>query len=215
MNTKPVKVKVLVLPGGVMPEKGRLPSGEIDPDNVGFDVTARGVVSLRQWVPERSYERRLIFDFKKLPEGKLSESTRHAGLTSVIDYGSPHAAKPTLSLKFTIGAMLYFGAGFVLDMPKGMHAVISSRGSTVEKGFKILNGDSPIDRGFGGEPVMAVHNWTSWFQEIGPNDLKLGQLIFPGYSDVTLIPAKSFAELEVKPCGNGNHGSTDRPKKKM
>ena len=201
MNAKPVQVKIFVLPGGIMPRRGN-----DDEDNAGFDVTARGVVS-RQFVAERPYERELIFDFKKSPECALTDSTPLAGNSYIVLPGKGN------TLRMTIHAMLYFGCGFVLDMPRGMYALVVSRGSTIAKGLRVNNADSPVDRGFCGEPVMAIHNFSSWFVEIGPEDLTLGQLIFPGHHQVELIQVSSFGELEGKPRGNGNHGSTDVKKK--
>gem|GEM_PF-5624931 len=201
-------MKIFVFPGCSVPVKGFSAGGKPDEDNVGFDVTARGVVALRQWVPERPYERQLIFDFRSLPTRPFTDSTPHAGLTYVPQPGKPN------SLRFTMRAMLYFGCGFVLDMPKGMHALIVSRGSTIERGLEIKNESSPIDRGFCAEPVMAIHNWSSWFVELGANDLTLGQLIFPGFPNVNLVQVASFGDIERKPRGNGSHGSTDKHKKR-
>ncbi len=213
MKIEPVRVKVFVLPGGTMPEKALTPDGKVDHDNAGFDVTGRGIVVWKKFVPERPFERELVWDFKGMPTRPFTDSTPHAGLSFVVNYGAFQTAK------FTIGAMMYFGCGSVLDMPESMYAIVS-RSSTIEKGLKVknplevINHDVPIDRGFCAESVMAIHNWTNYFVEIGHKDLKLGQLIFPGYPNVELVRVKSYDELERKPRGNGCGGSTDKHIKK-
>lgn len=137
-------VKILVLPGGIKPE--RQSDGAI-----GYDVCLRALVSPTEMEPD-GVLRRCRFDFSKWPK----DPNLQAKVKSATD--DPTSAFP-LGFALEPGEDVLGGIGFCTEMPPGWFFwVLPRSGLSSKYGIVVSNAPGTVDPDYRGEAGVIIHN---------------------------------------------------------
>lgn len=186
-------VKMLVIPGGKMPE--RKTGGA-----VCFDVFLRAIVSpteMEDFISSKPPLRKTLFDFKNMPSDPAIRS---------------HIFEINGKLVYRIypGESALVGIGFMTEMEFPMsYKVLSRSGLCTRSGITVANALCPIDSNYRGEAGALIKNQNSDGKPFDlEQNMRIAQVEFTAGVIPEILPIKDYSELSRTGRGAGGFSST-------
>lgn len=182
------KVRIHLLPGGIMPE--RKSSGAI-----GYDVHIRAIVSPTELDTKNPKLRKTLFDFVQMPaDPEISSHVipRNDGL----------------GYRMLPGDSVLVGIGFVTEMPYPLFYWVAPRSGLASRwGITVTNAPGTVDPDYRGEAGVLVYNRNPK-EFVLERGMRIAQIVF----QLAVIPdfeqVENFSDLLDTSRGSGGFGST-------
>ena len=185
-------ISIHLLPGGIMPE--RKSAGAI-----GYDVSARAIVSAYDMDPDNPYLRKTLFDFVQMPNDL--EAARH-----VVELETENGRE--LAYRMDPQESILVGIGFVTAMPFPLFYWVAPRSGLASKwGITVTNAPGTVDPDYRGEVGVLVYNRNKFPFDI-KRGMRIAQIVFQWAIIPEIVPVSLYEELLGSERGAGGFGST-------
>lgn len=188
------RVKIYVLPGGIMPKRQRQ-------DDIGYDAHIRAVVSPSEMDSQNSRLRQTLFNFRDLPTDPL--------LRSKVEKLPKETGKDDeLVYRMDPGETVTVGIGIVTELPPGLGLFLMPRSGLASRwGIIIKNAPGVVDPGYRGEACAVIVNQNHQGFDLR-QDMRIVQLIFQWVVLPEFIEVEKYADLSSSKRAAGGLGST-------
>lgn len=186
-------VSIHLLPGGIMPERK-------SSEAIGYDVSARAVVSAHDMDPNNPHLRKTLFDFTEVPYD-LKKVARH-----VVELKTENGRE--LAYRMDPQESILVGIGFVTVMPFPLFYWVAPRSGLASKwGITVTNAPGTVDPDYRGEAGVLVYNRNKHPFDIR-RGMRIAQIIFQWAVIPAIAPVLLYEELLGTERGAGGFGST-------
>ena len=202
----PPVVKIFVLPGGKMPE--RQTGGA-----AGYDVHLRAVVCPHEMDERNPKLRKLLFDFKTIPEDP--KIRRYVVRADKNGREFPlHSSEGELVYGLPPGESVLVGIGFATEMPfPHMYWVLPRSGLASKYGIVVSNAPGTVDADYRGEAGVIVRSYRSTYFYLR-HQMRVSQIAFQKVEIPQLVQVRRYSDLSQTARGAGGFGSTGIEAKK-
>lgn len=187
-------VKIYLLPGGVMPKRKTVGA-------VGFDVSARAIVSRFDMDPEKPQFRKTLFDFKRIPEDPRMAS-------KVLQLPKKDGTGQELIYRMDPGEQVLVGIGFVAEIAFPWYYEIEQRsGLSTRWRLAVTNIPIPIDSDYRGEAGAFIQNQNECCFDLR-HGMRITQITFKRAETPEFIEVAHYDDLSKTIRGANAFGST-------
>lgn len=192
MTERP-EIKILVLPGGSLPE--RMTEGAI-----GYDVRIRAIVSPTEMDREYPNLRKTLFDFINWPTDPF---IAHHIMPKTIG-----GNETELIYRMEPGESVLAGIGFVTQMSFPLFYWVAPRSGLASKyGINVTNAPGTVDPDYRGEAGVLIYNRNHHSFDLSRN-MRIAQIIFQKAIIPEFEKVHNTSDFTDTPRGSGGFGST-------